>query len=103
MLVDQGIADFYKALIPSWMPSNPQRHRAHVSFVRRIVPPDMSAWGKYAGEKTVFWYSNEILKDETYFWLDVHCQRLMDIRVELGLEPYPPRRDSYHLTIANVK
>jgi hypothetical protein len=103
MNVDQGIADFYLALVPAWVGACHQRYRAHVSFVRHIQPPDMSAWGKHDGECVDFEYNSEVSSDATYLWLDVRCPRLIEVRVELGLPPYPSWRNGYHLTIGNLK
>lgn len=100
LLVDQGIADFYRSLIP--IQNNPQRYAAHVSVVRREAP-NMEFWGKYEGKQIEFQYSNEIRNDETYLWLDVECERLQQIRVEMGLPAYPWWRNKYHITLANVK
>jgi hypothetical protein len=101
--VDQGIADFYRSLIPKAWPKNPQRYMAHISVVRKITPPDLRAWGKYSGEHIEFEYEPEIIWDEKYYWLSAYCPRLCDIRVELGLEPMPPWRNKLHITVANRK
>ena len=58
---DQGIADFYRALIPLYRPTNPQRYPAHVSVVRHEDVTDHCAWGKYAGQEIPFEYNSEIL------------------------------------------
>lgn len=101
--VDQGIADFYRALLPKWVDNSPQRYKAHISFVRHEQPPDMTKWGKYAGHKVDFMYDNTIHWDETYFWLSAYCTRLEDIRVEMGLPRHPWWRNKFHITIANCK
>lgn len=103
LAVDQGIADFYFSLIPKWVRAWPQRHGAHVSVVRREVPPNMDAWGRHEGERVEFEYEDEVSNDETYLWLDVRCPRVAEVRAELGLSPLPPWRNGYHLTIGNVK
>ena len=101
--VDQGITDYYRSLLPKSIRTNPQKHPAHVSVVRREVPPNMDVWMKHEGEAVVFKYYTDIINDETYYWLNVECERLKEIRVELGLKPYPWWRNSYHITIGNVK
>jgi hypothetical protein len=101
--VDQGIADFYRSLIPRAWPRNPQRYQAHVSVVRREQPPNMDVWKKYDGHEVEIEYSPEIVWDERYYWLNVQCQRLCEIRVELGLAPFPWWRNKFHITVANRK
>lgn len=103
LLVDQGIADFYRALIPKYIPHSAQMYPAHVSVVRHFQPPDMTRWGEHEGEQVEIEYESIIRNDNTYFWLDVRSEILMRFRVELGLDPYPPWRNRYHITIANSK
>jgi hypothetical protein len=64
---------------------------------------DTSTWGDYEGDRVGFEYGSVIVRDETYYWLEVVSPRLMEIRKELGLSAYPPWRNGYHLTIGNVK
>lgn len=101
--VDQGIADFYRSLIPKSFMVKPQRHPAHVSVVRHETPRNMAAWGKHIGEQITFDYSPQIVNDETYFWLDVKCARIEEIRIELGLLSHPPWRNLFHITLGNMK
>jgi hypothetical protein len=72
---------------------------AHVSVVRGETVPKPAAWGKYAGEEIEFSYDPEIGwgNNTVYWWLDVQCPRLEDIREELGLPRKPPYR--LHLTL----
>ncbi len=103
LAADEGIAEYYRSMVPKSITINPQRYPAHVSVVRRETPPLMSAWGVHEGAPVWFEYENIIANDEKYYWLNVRCKRLEEIRVELGLEPHPWWRNSYHLTIGNVK
>lgn len=103
LLVDQGIADFYRSLIPKSIPILPQRWPAHVSIVRRQHPKNMEYWRKHENEQIEFEYSPIVTWDETYYWLNVKCLRLEEIRVELGLDRHPPWRNLYHITVGNVK
>jgi hypothetical protein len=100
---DQGIVDYYRNLLPKWIRTNPQKHQAHVSVVRWETPLYTDVWGIYEGERIKFFYDVEVKNDTTYYWLNVQCERLKEIRVELGLAPYPWWRNSYHLTIGNCK
>ena len=107
---DQGISDFYRALIPKYYYAKPQKYPAHISVVRKEVPVNLENWGKYEGEKIEFFYQSYIHIGTVYFWLNVFCCRLEEIRLELGLpvdSPYtlPPEgfNKCYHMTIGNKK
>ena len=114
--VDQGIANYYRKLIPKTYPKiNPQMYAAHISVVRH-ENPNLEFWGKYEGELVEFVYSNIIKNGEIYFWLDCYSLRLEEIRKELGLpfEPLHPSHEFYkfvpepysrtfHCTLGNLK
>lgn len=103
LLVDQGIADFYRALIPKYIRTNPQMYPAHVSIVRHESPQSMLLWGTHQGELAEFEYESIIRNDDTYFWLNVRSDKLLRFREELGLAPYPSWRNLYHITVGNAK
>ena len=107
---DQGISDFYRTLIPKYYYVAPQMYPAHISVVRKEVPYKKQLWGAHAGEKIEFFYSPIIQHGEVYWWLNVFCKRLEEIRTELGLpvsSPYTRPPDGFskclHLTIGNTK
>jgi hypothetical protein len=102
LLADQDVADFYFSMVPKHVGLKRQAYPAHVSVVRKETPPNMEAWGRHEGELIQFEYGG-IEHDETYYWLAVRAPRLIEIREELGLAPYPPWRNGYHLTIGNLK
>jgi hypothetical protein len=110
--IDQELADFYRSMIPKYLPTNRPRWAAHVTVVREhkeeVVKRE--AWGKYEGHQVPFFYSPIIECDNTYYWLNVFCVRLEEIRIELGLSAVsrytlPPSgfRKVFHTTIANSK
>jgi len=110
--VDQGIADFYRSLIPKWIKTQSQMYAAHITVVRtkKETPLCLDAWGKYEGELIDFYYNPEIRIEESYCWLDVYCKQLETIRKELGLPveslyTIPPEGFDkvFHMTIANRK
>lgn len=110
MDVDQGIADFYRSMLPKWIDRKPQRYGAHVSIVRKEVPVNLDVWGKHEGQEIEFSYSNMVQTGIVYFWLNVFCKRLEEIRVELGLPvsseyTLPPEGfvKCFHMTIGNSK
>jgi hypothetical protein len=112
VLIDQGISDFYRSLIPKYYNVKPQKHRAHITVVRnnKETPTKLEFWEKYQGQKISFFYCNDIQTDGTYFWLNVQSEEIGNIREELGLSRFRDDRqfggflrNEYHITIANVK
>jgi len=109
---DQGLADCYRSLIPKYYNAKRPRYPAHITVVRsyKEIPPNLEPWGKYQGEKIEWFYEPVIRMGTTYFWLNALCNRLEDIRIELGLPvrseyTRPPEgfRKYFHMTIANMK
>ncbi len=115
--VDQGIANYYRSLIPKVMPVNGLRFGAHITVVRsgKERPVNLEHWGKYEGKRVQFLYCPYIHQGKIYFWLNCFCKELEDIRVELGMSvtsqwTLPPDgiefegfRRRFHCTIANMK
>jgi hypothetical protein len=73
----------------------------HISVVRDEEPPNKEFWEKYAGQEIEFQYNPIVEGDGLFFWLNVDCDFLLEIREELGL----PRDPEFplHLTIGNAK
>ena len=110
--VDQGIADYYRSLIPLWKPVNKPMWPAHVTLVRpdKEVPVNLEHWCKYEGEPIEFLYEPHVYSGKVYYWLNIWCNRLEDIRLELGLPvvsefTLPPDGfiKCFHCTIGNMK
>ena len=57
-------------------------------------------WQMHHGERVTFNYSAPPISKDGYFWLPVECQRLGEIRSELGLSGQP--KYPFHLTVGNV-
>lgn len=111
-IIDQGISDFYRSLIPKHYCVQPQAYRAHITIVRikKEVPLKLEAWEKHEGRKIRFSYDPVIQMDDRYFWLNTYSEEIGDIREELGLPRYRDdtwfggkRHTSYHITIGNTK
>lgn len=111
-IVDQGISDFYRSLIPKYYYPNRQKHAAHITVVRsgKEAPTKLEHWGKYEGLQIEFEYDSFIHFDGKYFWLNAYSETIGKIREELGLPKYRDDRhfggvlrSEYHITIANVK
>ena len=83
---------------------------AHVSVVRKEVPPNLEAWGKYENKEVEFYYSPLIHSGTMYYWINVFSVDLEKIRQELGLRvdaPFyqPPEgfAKTFHMTLGNIK
>jgi hypothetical protein len=72
---------------------------SHISVVRGEEPPDSlkPQWRKHHEEAVTFHYSHEIFSSGEYYWLEVACPRLEELRTELGLTANP--EFGFHLTI----
>jgi hypothetical protein len=80
------------------------KHGSHITTIRGESVSDEiynSIWTKYQNEEIEFEYTNEISTNGEHFWLPVHCNRLLDIREEMGLVRNP--EFSLHLTIARLR
>ena len=110
--VDQELVDYYRSTIPRSMPVQKPRWPAHITVVRheKETPVHTEHWGKYDGQMVLFNYDPFVHINQTYYWLNVWCDRLAQIREELGLPPKsrwtkPPSggHQCFHMTIANKK
>ncbi len=110
--VDQDIADYYRKLIPPWKTVFRSRWPAHITVVRagKEIPVHTEHWGKYEGMPILFFYRPQIHEGKIYYWLEICCAILEDIREELGLSlvsqyTLPPAgfRKVFHMTIGNMK
>jgi hypothetical protein len=111
VVVDPEIGRYYRSLLPKYIQPNPQRYPPHISVVRNEIPPNMGLWGKYEGHNVEFHYTHTIFFGRVYCWLNAFCERLEEIRLELGLpvtsEYTRPPSDRwikcFHITIGNFK
>lgn len=104
---DKTLGDYYRHLY--WL----ARHRLermqrpawceHITVIRDEEPPvvKQTLWSKYAGQEVVFDYNPTIATNGEYWWLDVCCPKLLDIREELGLPRQP--EIPLHLSIGHHK
>ncbi len=109
LLIDRGIYDYYRSLIPRYKSPNPQRYPPHVSVVRNETPR-LDHFGRHEGLEVEFEYDGIVREGSVYFWLNVFSTRLEEIRVELGLPvssefTLPPEgfTKCFHTTIGNKK
>lgn len=107
--VDQGIADFYRKLVPKARYVQRQGFPAHISVVRKITELNTEVWGKYENEVVDFLYNPTIDWCTVYYWINAYSARLEQIREELNLPVYDsvgvPEgcRQAFHITIGNLK
>ena len=73
----------------------------HITVIRNEEPLHRDLWEKYDGENLEFSYLQEPHTNGCYWWLQISCPRLLDIREELGL----PRNPSipFHLSFGHTK
>ena len=107
--VDLDLGNFYRSLIPKYYGVSRPMYDPHISVIRKVVPPNMSVWGKYQDDKVDFDYDHYVFNDELYFWLNVFSPQLESIRLELGVKPFgdatlsPDGRHKFHITLGNLK
>ena len=109
VLVDPGIAAFYRSMIPPIYGVKRPKYPAHISVVRKAIPRKLDAWGLHEGRQITFEYELWHYNDHRYWWLGVRCNELEDIRLELGLPRLsditrsPDSGHPFHITIGNTK
>lgn len=106
--IDDQLADYYYAMIPKYYKTIKSRRPAHVSVVRpeeSII--NLENWGKHDGERVSFVYHPDILVEKEFWWFNLWCKEMENIRLELGLSiksriTIPPSGYSkcFHCTVA---
>ncbi len=108
-LLDPGITNLARALLPKNVKLNRQKYPPHITVVRNEQPPDLDRWGAYQDTWHRVTYDPYVFNDEMYYWLKVFCPFFYQIRLELGL-PFsyvktrpPDGVECFHTTIGNLK
>ena len=108
--IDDGIARFYRALIPKSQKWLKPMYDPPITVVRTgIESVDESLWGYMDGSNIDFKYDPYIWIGRKYIWLDAFSKELEEVRENLGLPkqrmPHPLGMDHscFHITIANMK
>lgn len=75
---------------------------AHISVIRGEEPPEVKKrlWKKYHEEEISLEYEHKSNTNGEYWWLEVTCERLKEIRKEIGLAEEV--EFGFHLTIGKV-
>jgi len=104
------ILEYDSAILDRWRRAAQQQHGirlsfprwgAHVTVVSGEIPRHKKKWGLRNGEQVSFTYTERILTDGVFYWLNVKSGPLLDLRAALGL-PRNPRRP-LHITLGRVK
>lgn len=107
--IDPQIAAYARALIPKYYVARPQKYSPHITVIRNEFVKDVTNWGNRDLEQVSFQYSPVVQRDHVYYWLNVYCDELTEIRISYGLPASyrlrrpPSGEDCYHCTIANQK
>jgi len=80
--------------VPAWGP--------HISVIRGEQPPEehQARWGEGGGRKVDFLYDPDLQFAHDYYWLDVQCPELLDLRESFGLPRDPLVK--LHLTVGRI-
>jgi hypothetical protein len=100
----KDIIDYYKY----WVTKNQKikisapLFGSHISIIRGEEPKDKfkHLWRFRHGEEVEFTYTPDYENLGEYWWLNVECPRLVEIRRELGLSDLPDYK--FHLTIGKL-
>ena len=109
VIVDQSLANYYLSLIPKYHKVKRPRWRAHVTVVRPEENPTITSnWGKHEGEVVTFVYDPIILVEKGFWWFNLWCREMEQIRLELGISiksritiPPPGYTKCFHCTVGN--
>lgn len=108
--VDKEITRYYRWWVKNryWIDLCQPSWDAHISIIRGEEPADhlKHLWKKYDGQKVEFKYSHNVRqtgdttndRPDHYWFVDVECPFLMDIRTELER----PTNWKLHLTIGRT-
>lgn len=100
--VDREITRYYRWWVKKryWIDLCMPSWDAHISIVRGERPERhlMHLWKKYDGHKVTFKYGHDVQQNGQFWFVDVDCPFLLDIRKELNR----PTNWNLHLTIGRT-
>lgn len=103
--VDQQIQDYYRSQIN--VKTNKQKYPAHITVMRGEIPNEYIRF--IDKMPIIFEYDHYLFNDNKYYWLNVKCEKLKQVRRCIGLNSTheltysPDGRNSFHITVANLK
>ena len=74
---------------------------SHISIVSGEPPPREDRWRTRQGERVAFDYDLAPRTEGGFYWLDIVCDELLDLREALGLTRLP--RHPFHLALGRAK
>jgi hypothetical protein len=77
------------------------RWGSHISIVSGEHPPREDLWCMRYGERVAFDYDPDPRTERGFYWLNVVCDELLDLRELLGLPRVPLH--PFHLTLGRMK
>lgn len=102
--VDREISRYYRwwVMREKWIDLCKPSWDCHISVIRGEKPSDdlTHLWRKYHGQRVDFLYSHEVrpTRSGTFWFIEVQCPELMEIRKEFGL----PTNWPLHITIGRI-
>lgn len=81
-----------KIMAPAW--------GSHISIIANEPPSNTDLWLADSGKQFKFSYDPALKSNGEYYWLDVFCEQMLELRERLGLkkEPFYP----LHLTVGRI-
>ena len=109
VLVDPGIVDLTRALIPPHYSLNRTRYPPHITAVREEQVPRWQRLAELDARLIGFVYDPGVVIGKTYWWLQAWSIELLAIRKYVGLPDLselcrpPDGADCFHITVGNTK
>lgn len=101
---DDEISKYYRHLFYKEFPYLGKLNRpvwgTHISIIRGEKVPNYNLWRLDENKIIEFEYEGGVRDNGEYYWLNVKCKKLEDLRVAYGLSPQP--RFGFHLTIGRT-
>ena len=104
LMVDDSISEYYRCLFYREFPYLGKLTRpvwgAHISIIRGERVPNYKLWKMDANKIVEFEYEPGVRDNGEYYWLNVKCNYLGDLREKYGLSRNP--NFGLHLTIGRT-
>lgn len=104
LMADDNIGRYYRSLYHQEFFYKPKLIQpiwsSHVSLIRGEYVPNLHLWGLNKNKLVEFEYEAGAQSNGEYWWLNVNCPELEDLRVKYGLSKQP--KFGLHLTIGRL-